>query len=100
MDSKGGDLMEKFSDIIIQASPVGMHPNSDVDPIEFYKFKGREIVMDLIYEPEKTLCLVRAEKAGCRILNGYDMLQRQARYQYTHYMNKEFPSSLKFLAGV
>jgi 3-dehydroquinate dehydratase/shikimate dehydrogenase len=86
--------MERYSDMIIQTSPAGMYPKVDEDPIEFYKFSGRETVMDLIYKPERTLCLRRAEDAGCRVLNGLDMLQRQARCQYLYYMNKEFPPSL------
>jgi 3-dehydroquinate dehydratase/shikimate dehydrogenase len=94
LDSRGAELMERYSDIIIQATKVGMYPQIDEDPIELYKFSGKEIVMDIIYKPEKTRCLLRAESAGCRILNGYDMLFRQARYQYAYYMNKEFPPSL------
>jgi len=93
-DSRGAVLMEKYSDIIIQASTVGMAPDTDNDPIEFYKFSGREIVMDFIYEPQKTLCLRRAEQAGCKILNGSDLLNRHVRYQYAFFMNREFPPSL------
>jgi 3-dehydroquinate dehydratase / shikimate dehydrogenase len=93
-DSRGAVLMEKYSDIIIQASSAGMAPNADSDPIEFYKFSGREIVMDFIYEPQRTLCLKRAEQAGCKILNGSDLLHRHARYQYGFFMNREFPPSL------
>ena len=100
LDTRGADLMERYSGIIIQASSVGTAPNTDADPIEFYKFSGRETVMDLIYKPEKTLCLKRAEEAGCRILNGYDMLLRQLRYHYTYYLNKEFPPSLISRVGV
>ena len=94
LGSSGTEMMRKYSDIIIQTSSVGMEPNGDDDPLEFYRFSGREVVMDLIYKPEKTQCLKRAEEAGCRILNGYDMLHRHARYQYTYFMNKEFPPSL------
>jgi len=93
-DSRGAVLMEKYSDIIIQASSVGMAPDTENDPIEFYKFSGKEIVMDFIYEPQKTRCLKRAEQAGCKILNGSDMLHRQARYQYGFFMDREFPPSL------
>jgi len=94
LDSRGAELMESYSDIIIQATPVGMYPDTDADPIGFYKFSGREMVMDLIYKPEKTRCLKRAEEAGCRILNGNDMLQSQARSQYALCMKKEFPPPL------
>ena len=99
LDSRGLELLEKYSDIIIQTTSAGMYPDVDTDPIEFYKFTGKEIVMDLIYKPEKTRCLLRAEEAGCPILNGYDMLLRQARLQYTHYMNREFPPSLLSRVG-
>jgi len=99
LDSQGAALMERYSDIIIQTSSLGMDPNAESDPIDFYKFSGKEIVMDLIYRPEKTVCLKRAEKAGCRILNGYDMLYRQARLQYNHFMDKEFPPSLVSRVG-
>ena len=77
-----------------------MYPNVDADPVDFYEFSGRETVMDLIYNPEKTRFLKRAEIAGCRILNGYDMLHRQARYQYRHFINKEFPPSLISRVGL
>jgi len=100
LDSRGAELMEKYSNIIIQASSVGMAPNTDADPIEFYTFSGREIVMDLIYKPEKTLCLQRAEAAGCRILSGHDMFLRQLRFQYTYFVDKEFPPSLISRVGI
>jgi len=100
LDSRGADLMEKYSGIIIQATPVGMIPNTEADPIEFYTFSGREIVMDIIYKPEKTLCLKRAEAAGCRILGGHDMFLRQLRFQYIYYVDKEFPPSLISRVGI
>jgi 3-dehydroquinate dehydratase/shikimate dehydrogenase len=64
------------------------------DPLEAYTFSGREAVMDLIYLPEVTPFLNRAAAAGCRVLNGYDMLVRQARYQYAEFMGREFPVQL------
>ncbi|MDR1863932.1 MAG: type I 3-dehydroquinate dehydratase [Treponema sp.] len=94
LDGKGIEMMDKYADIIIQTTSAGMEPDIDTDPLAFYKFTGREMVMDLIYKPEKTRCLLRAQEAGCKILNGYDMLTRQARYQYEHFTGKEFPSSL------
>jgi len=100
LDSRGANLMEKYSDIIIQATPVGMDPDADADPIDFYTFSGRETVMDLIYRPEKTPCLRRAEEAGCRVLNGYDMILRQLRHHYEYFTGKEFPPSLISRVGI
>jgi 3-dehydroquinate dehydratase/shikimate dehydrogenase len=48
----------------------------------------------VIYKPERTKYLISAAAAGCRILNGYDMLIRQAKYQYFHFMGKDFPAKL------
>jgi 3-dehydroquinate dehydratase/shikimate dehydrogenase len=94
-DSEGAELMEKFSDIIIQTTSAGMEPFIDIDPMEDYKFTGREKVMDIIYKPERTRLLLRAVKAGCPVLNGYDMLLRQAMYQYRFFIGGEFPVHLK-----
>jgi 3-dehydroquinate dehydratase/shikimate dehydrogenase len=94
LDGPGVSLMDKYNDIIIQATPVGMEPDSGVDALEFYDFRGGEIVMDLVYNPPRTKCMRRAEAAGCRTLNGYDMLLRQARLQYKYFTGKEFPPSL------
>jgi 3-dehydroquinate dehydratase/shikimate dehydrogenase len=94
LDEGGVNRMEKFSDIIIQTTPAGMEGNPDRDPLERYSFSGEEIVMDLIYEPERTPFLLRAAAAGCPVLNGYDMLMRQARYQYAQFFKRDFPPAL------
>jgi 3-dehydroquinate dehydratase/shikimate dehydrogenase len=94
LDNQGIAMMDKYSDIIIQTTSAGMEGEEAQDPLAAYTFSGREAVMDLIYQPEVTPFLKRAGAAGCRILNGFDMLVRQARYQYTEFMGKEFPAQL------
>ncbi|MDR2630512.1 MAG: type I 3-dehydroquinate dehydratase [Spirochaetaceae bacterium] len=94
LDGRGVDLMSKYSDVIIQTTSVGMEPEINADPLELYEFSGREVVMDLIYKPETTRFLKRAARAGCPIQNGYDMLIRQAQYQYTQFFGEDFPSQL------
>jgi 3-dehydroquinate dehydratase/shikimate dehydrogenase len=94
MDDRGAALLYSYNDIIVQTTSVGMEPDFDEDPLELYSFKGSEVVMDFIYKPKRTRFLARAEKAGCRVLNGYDMLMRQAKYQYSCFFGKDFPSRL------
>jgi 3-dehydroquinate dehydratase/shikimate dehydrogenase len=94
LDDRGVDLMGKFSDIVVQTTPAGMEGNPDRDPLELYAFTGRELVMDLVYKPELTPLLQRAAAAGCPVLNGYDMLIRQARYQYAQFLKRDFPPAL------
>jgi 3-dehydroquinate dehydratase/shikimate dehydrogenase len=83
-------MLESWSDIIIQTTNVGMSPDTDGDPLDFYSFSGREAVYDIIYHPEKTKMLKRAEKAGCRICNGYSMLKNQAWLQYKLFTGEEY----------
>jgi 3-dehydroquinate dehydratase/shikimate dehydrogenase len=91
LDNRGIDLMSSYGDIIIQTTSVGMEPDVEADPLDLYTFSGHEYVMDLIYKPERTRFLRRAADAGCPIRNGYDMLIRQAKYQYHLFLDKEFP---------
>jgi 3-dehydroquinate dehydratase/shikimate dehydrogenase len=94
LDGRGIELLNGYSDIIVQTTSVGMDPDFDGDPLDLYAFKGTEVAMDLIYKPERTRFLRRAAEAGCRVLNGHDMLVRQAKYQYSCFFGKEFPSKL------
>lgn len=79
------EVIEDYSDIIIQTTSVGMGvstENSDNDPLYFYQFRGNEAVYDIIYTPEKTPLLARAENAGCMVQNGLTMLEYQAEKQF------------------
>jgi 3-dehydroquinate dehydratase/shikimate dehydrogenase len=91
LDSQSLDTMERYSDIIVQTTPVGTFPDVDEDPFSVYHFRGHETVMDLIYNPPLTAFLKRAQAEGCRVLNGLDMLIRQAKYQYQYFFERDFP---------
>lgn len=82
------EKLRKFSSLIINCTTLGTGKNSDRDPISFYSFTGTEKVFDLIYEPERTKLLQRAKKAGCRISNGYRMLEIQAMEQSKLFMGE------------
>ncbi len=83
--------MSKYNDVIIQTTSAGMEGHDESDPIELYNFTGKEAVMDLIYAPPQTPFLKRAAAAGCRTLNGYDMVIRQACLQYVNFFGREIP---------
>ena len=80
LDLASARILKKYSDIMIQATSVGMQESED--PLEFYTFSGTEKVFDVIYTPEKTTLLKRAENTGCAVSNGYDMLRYQAYKQF------------------
>jgi 3-dehydroquinate dehydratase/shikimate dehydrogenase len=91
LDADGLKLVKKFHDIIVQTTSSGMEPDVDGDPLQDYQFTGKELVMDIIYKPERTALLKRAADAGCRVLNGADMLLRQAKLQYLYFFGKKYP---------
>ena len=65
--------------LIVNCSPVGMAPYHDQELNFPYKFLASEhLVVDLIYNPEKTFFLQKSEKNGATILNGKSMLKEQA----------------------
>ena len=65
--------------ILINTTPVGMYPDiNKVLPIPFEFIDERHICYDLIYNPEKTLFLKKAEERGAIIKNGLEMLTLQA----------------------
>jgi 3-dehydroquinate dehydratase/shikimate dehydrogenase len=94
-DPEGAEMMRKYSDIIIQTTSVGMAPDIAEDPMPDYQFTGDESVMDLVYKPETTVFMKRAAAAGCPVINGHDMLIRQAIYQYQYFIGAEFPAQLR-----
>ncbi|SIQ51731.1 3-dehydroquinate dehydratase [Alkalispirochaeta americana] len=72
---------ERPFDILVQTTSVGMG-DDPLDPIPQYTFTGEEIVYDIIYTPPETPLLKRARAAGCKVINGQEMFQRQAAAQF------------------
>ncbi len=65
--------------VIVHCTPVGTFPNEeDVIPFPFEFLTTDHLVVDLIYNPEKTKFLRLAQEQGATILNGESMLQQQA----------------------
>ncbi|MCH5328394.1 MAG: shikimate dehydrogenase [Coprobacter sp.] len=65
--------------VIVNSSPVGMHPHPEVCPDIPYGFLSPDhLLYDLIYNPEETLFMRRGREMGAVVKNGLEMLQRQA----------------------
>lgn len=66
--------------LIVNCTPVGTFPDIDSKPdLPTNLISSKHLVVDLIYNPDKTLLLREAEKQGAIVLNGYSMLQEQAK---------------------
>jgi len=65
--------------ILINATPVGMYPNNDQDPVvNVSNFSQLEFVLDLVYNPLKTKLIIDAKKHNIKAVNGLMMLTHQA----------------------
>jgi shikimate dehydrogenase len=72
------EILESHS-LVINTTPVGMHPKTEVYPPIPYQWIGQgHYLFDLVYNPSKTLFLEKGELAGARTKNGADMLAIQA----------------------
>lgn len=68
----------KDQDIIINCTPIGMYPNTNISPIDKEDMKKFDVAIDLIYNPDKTLFLKYAREAKVKGINGLYMLVGQA----------------------
>jgi 3-dehydroquinate dehydratase/shikimate dehydrogenase len=69
-------------DCVINATPVGMHPNVDETPFDKEHLRSYMVVFDTVYNPENTLLVKQAREIGCRIVTGVEMFVRQAANQF------------------
>lgn len=65
--------------LIINTTPLGMHPNIvEAPPIPYHALSSAHYLFDLVYNPTKTLFLQKGDEQGATIKNGYEMLVLQA----------------------
>lgn len=91
-------------DILINGTPIGMHPNVDETPFNRSHLKPSMVVFDTVYNPELTLLVKEAKSHGCRVVTGVEMFVRQAALQYLLFTGREAPmdtmrSTLKRVTG-
>ncbi|MDO5517849.1 MAG: shikimate dehydrogenase [Clostridium sp.] len=65
-------------DIIVNTTPVGMYPKTEVSPVSEEVIDNFEVLIDIIYNPRKTKFLEIGEKLNKKICGGLEMLVGQA----------------------
>lgn len=65
------------TDILINSTSVGMHPNEDETLLRADSMHPDLTVMDIVYNPLRTKLLKEAEKAGADTIEGLGMLVHQ-----------------------
>lgn len=86
-------LIERIgdSDILINATSVGMEPNVDEALVTADMMHSDLIVNDIVYKPPKTRLLKEAEKAGAKTIGGLEMLVHQGAASLEIWTGKKAP---------
>ena len=74
--------------LVVNTTSLGQQKNEENNLINFNNLKPSTHVYDLIYNPSKTIFLQRAEKNGCTVQNGLEMLINQAAQSFNLWHNK------------
>jgi len=78
-------------DILLNCTPVGMHPNTDASPVPKKMLREELVVYDAVYNPAETRLLREARAAGCRTVAGINHFIRQAVEQFELWTGQSAP---------
>ena len=77
--------------IVINTTPAGMYPNVGVCSLDVAAMPGLEAVVDVVYNPDKTELVLRAQEAGVPVaVGGLEMLVAQAVYAAEYFLDRKF----------
>ena len=77
-------------DVLINATPVGMYPNCDAQPIHNCAIGRCKYVYDAIYNPLETAIVKRAKANGSVAEGGMSMLVWQAVVAHQHWDGSQY----------
>jgi 3-dehydroquinate dehydratase / shikimate dehydrogenase len=80
-------------DVVINATPVGMFPYTDVSPVDLARLRTR-VVFDMVYYPEETRFLSDARGRGLITISGIEMLVAQGARQFEIWTGQAAPRAL------
>ncbi len=86
-----GELAAEQFDILINTTPVGMHPQSDASPVAHDILRPELVVMDIVYNPLETRLLKAAARAGCKTVDGLAMFVNQGARQFEWWTGEKAP---------
>jgi len=78
-------------DLLLNCTPVGMHPKTDAMPVSPEALRPGLVVYDAVYNPSETRLLREARRRGCRTVAGIDHFVRQAVEQFELWTGRPAP---------
>jgi len=88
------DMRESIqADILVNCTPIGMHPNVNETPYSRSLIRSSTLVFDAIYNPEHTLLIKSAQDKGCKVVTGVEMFVGQACLQFKLFTGQKTSAS-------
>lgn len=75
----GNLFLHSDASLLVNATPVGMYPNTGMSPVSVDDFPALEGVLDIVYNPARTKLVLDAQNRGLVTRNGLLMLVAQAK---------------------
>lgn len=94
----GGEAVERAAlrsmafDVIVNATPVGMHPSVESSPLKADELNCK-LVFDIIYRPLTTKLLEMAARRGIQTVSGVEMFVAQGAAQWEIWTGQRAPVS-------
>ena len=85
------EAVRSGAQVVFNTTPAGMYPNVGVCSLDVAAMPGLEAVVDVVYNPNKTELILRAEDAGVPVaVGGLEMLVAQAVYAAEYFLGRKF----------
>lgn len=83
------EIVEEYN-VIVNCTPCGMYPKTEECPaLPYEALNGKNILYDLIYNPDTTLFIKKGKEHGATVKNGLEMLLLQAFASWEFWTGKE-----------
>ncbi|MBI2844419.1 MAG: shikimate dehydrogenase [Armatimonadetes bacterium] len=84
----------KDADLLVNCTPVGMHPREDAMPVSPDLLRADMLVYDLVYNPVETRLISAAKAAGAHTLSGVRMLVYQGAISFKKWTGVDPPTDV------
>ena len=88
------------ANILVNATSVGMSPNTGETPVPAGLLKGDLVIFDIVYNPAKTRLLAEAEATGTRAIGGLEMLAWQGASTFEMWTGLKAPLEIMRKAAI
>jgi shikimate dehydrogenase len=82
------------ADILVNTTPLGMHPETEASPVDPDLLRPDLLVFDAVYNPPMTKLLREAEASGSKVLTGVSMLVYQGVAAFELWTDREAPEAV------